>query len=36
MASFPTDLFAGSRFAVVGLGRNGMPAAVRPAMAEPM
>ena len=25
--AFPPDLFAGSRFAVVGLGRNGLPAA---------
>jgi UDP-N-acetylmuramoylalanine--D-glutamate ligase len=25
--SFPADIFAGSRFAVVGLGRNGLPAA---------
>ena len=27
MSSFPTSLFAGKRFAVVGLGRNGLPAA---------
>jgi UDP-N-acetylmuramoylalanine--D-glutamate ligase len=27
MSRFPPDLFAGSRFAVVGLGRNGLPAA---------
>lgn len=27
MSSFPTTLFAGQRFAVVGLGRNGLPAA---------
>ncbi|MGH7153317.1 MAG: UDP-N-acetylmuramoyl-L-alanine--D-glutamate ligase [Acetobacteraceae bacterium] len=27
MSRFPTDLFAGSRFAVLGLGRNGAPAA---------
>ncbi len=25
--SFPADIFAGARFAVVGLGRNGLPAA---------
>ena len=27
MSAFPADLFAGARFAVVGLGRNGLPAA---------
>jgi len=27
MSGFPTSLFAGKRFAVVGLGRNGLPAA---------
>jgi UDP-N-acetylmuramoylalanine--D-glutamate ligase len=27
MSTFPSDLFAGKRFAVVGLGRNGLPAA---------
>ncbi|HET8996917.1 MAG TPA: Mur ligase family protein, partial [Acetobacteraceae bacterium] len=27
MSSFPSDLFAGQRFAVVGLGKNGLPAA---------
>ena len=27
MSAFPSDLFAGSRFAVLGLGRNGLPAA---------
>ena len=27
MSNFPADLFAGSRFAVLGLGRNGWPAA---------
>jgi UDP-N-acetylmuramoylalanine--D-glutamate ligase len=27
MSAFPSDLFAGRRFAVVGLGRNGLPAA---------
>ena len=27
MSGFPTTLFAGKRFAVVGLGRNGLPAA---------
>ena len=27
--NFPTDLFAGLRFAVVGLGKNGMPVARR-------
>lgn len=27
MSAFPPDLFAGKRFAVVGLGRNGLPAA---------
>jgi UDP-N-acetylmuramoylalanine--D-glutamate ligase len=27
MSAFPATLFAGSRFAVVGLGRNGLPAA---------
>jgi UDP-N-acetylmuramoylalanine--D-glutamate ligase len=27
MSGFPPDLFAGARFAVVGLGRNGLPAA---------
>jgi UDP-N-acetylmuramoylalanine--D-glutamate ligase len=27
MNAFPSDLFAGKRFAVVGLGRNGLPAA---------
>ncbi len=27
MSDFPPDLFAGTRFAVVGLGRNGLPAA---------
>ncbi len=27
MSAFPPDLFAGARFAVVGLGRNGLPAA---------
>ncbi|HET6185305.1 MAG TPA: UDP-N-acetylmuramoyl-L-alanine--D-glutamate ligase [Acetobacteraceae bacterium] len=27
MSRFPPDLFAGSRFAVVGLGRNGLPVA---------
>ncbi len=27
MSGFPPDLFAGSRFALVGLGRNGLPAA---------
>ncbi len=27
MSGFPPDLFAGSRFAVLGLGRNGLPAA---------
>jgi len=27
MSAFPTDLFAGRRFAVVGLGRNGLPVA---------
>src|SRR5690349_16654581 len=27
MSGFPKDLLAGSRFAVVGLGRNGLPAA---------
>jgi UDP-N-acetylmuramoylalanine--D-glutamate ligase len=27
MSAFPPDLFAGKRFAVLGLGRNGLPAA---------
>ncbi len=27
MSAFPPDLFAGKRFAVVGLGKNGLPAA---------
>jgi UDP-N-acetylmuramoylalanine--D-glutamate ligase len=27
MSAFPTDLFAGKRFYVVGLGKNGLPAA---------
>ncbi len=27
MSAFPPDLFAGARFAVIGLGRNGLPAA---------
>lgn len=27
MSTFPSDLFAGKRFAVVGLGKNGLPAA---------
>ena len=27
MSGFPPDLFAGRRYAVVGLGRNGLPAA---------
>lgn len=27
MSNFPSDLFAGQRFAVVGLGKNGLPAA---------
>jgi UDP-N-acetylmuramoylalanine--D-glutamate ligase len=27
MSAFPSDLFAGQRFAVVGLGKNGLPAA---------
>jgi UDP-N-acetylmuramoylalanine--D-glutamate ligase len=27
MSTFPNDLFAGQRFAVVGLGKNGLPAA---------
>ena len=27
MSAFPTNLFAGKRFAVLGLGRNGLPAA---------
>jgi UDP-N-acetylmuramoylalanine--D-glutamate ligase len=27
MTTFPTNLFAGQRFAVVGLGKNGLPAA---------
>ena len=31
MSRFPTNLFAGKRFAVVGLGRNGLPAARRAA-----
>jgi UDP-N-acetylmuramoylalanine--D-glutamate ligase len=27
MSTFPSDIFAGKRFAVVGLGKNGLPAA---------
>ena len=27
MSAFPNNLFAGERFSVVGLGRNGLPAA---------
>src|SRR6202012_1603305 len=27
MSTFPADIFAGKRFAVVGLGKNGLPAA---------
>ena len=27
MSGFPNNLFAGQRFAVVGLGKNGLPAA---------
>ncbi|MBS0641099.1 MAG: UDP-N-acetylmuramoyl-L-alanine--D-glutamate ligase, partial [Proteobacteria bacterium] len=27
MSAFPSDLFVGKRFAVVGLGKNGLPAA---------
>ena len=27
MSTFPSDLFRGTRFAVMGLGRNGLPAA---------
>ena len=27
MSGFPSDLFAGKRFYVVGLGKNGLPAA---------
>ena len=27
MSAFPSDIFAGKRFAVVGLGKNGLPAA---------
>ena len=27
MSGFPNTLFAGQRFAVVGLGKNGLPAA---------
>jgi ADP-heptose:LPS heptosyltransferase len=35
MSGFPSDLFAGRRYAVVGLGRNGMPALRALAAARP-
>ena len=28
MSAFPATLFSGKRFAVVGLGKNGLPAAL--------